>query len=166
MIVVHPHAQWMRNGMPNAKTYPYWREVIALLDDEVVQVGVEGEEQLVKDMRIAQPLKEIHALLVRCDYWVSVDSFLPHLAHHIPKPGVVLFSVSDPTIFGYPENLNLLKDRCHLRPNQFAIWEEQSYNPEAFLEPKAVLKAIREWIIPPRLSIIHATTNEPRGQRL
>lgn len=160
MIVVHPFARPMRNGMPNAKTYPYWRELLALLDDEIVQIGVEGEEQLVKDVRVALPLKEVHALLLRCDYWISVDSFLPHLAHHIPKPGVVLFSVSDPAIFGYAENLNLLKDAKHLRRNQFGIWEEETYNPEAFCEPRAVLKAIREWAMPPRLSIIH-----PRGQR-
>jgi len=160
MIVIHPHAQKMRNGMPNAKNFPYWPQLITLLDADVIQIGVEGEEELplVQDFRQGLKLKEVRALLEQCDYWVSVDSFLPHLAHHIPKAGVVIYGVSDPTIFGYPENLNVLKDRKFLRASQFSIWEEQSYSPEPFLGPKEIAKAIEQWaadrVIAPKLHVV------------
>ena len=63
----------------------------------------------------------------------------------MPKHGVVLWSLSDPAIFGYEENLNLLKDRAYLRAKQFRVWEEQSCVPDAWLEPDEVVARIREW---------------------
>ena len=72
-----------------------------------------------------------------------MDSFLPHLAQQVEKPGVVIWSVSDPEIFGYKNNLNILKDRKYLRGNQFDIWEAGSYNPEAFLKAEEVYSVIK-----------------------
>ena len=149
MILLHPYAQKLRNGLSNPKTYPYWPQLIALLDGEepIIQVGVEEEEglPLVEDFRRGMRLKAIESLLRECKYWIAVDSFLPHLAHHLPKPGVVLWGPSDPEIFGYPENLNLLKGREWLRKDQFAIWELQSPQPEAFLGPREVARQITDW---------------------
>jgi len=156
MILIQPYAQQLRNGLKNAKQFPYWPQLIALLDEEIIQIGRDDEEQqpLVEDFRTNLPLKEITALLIRCDFFICIDSFLQHLAHHVPKPGVVLWSKSDPLIFGYPENLNLLKDRKYLRKNQFDVWENESYDAEAFMDPRAVVQAIRAWSIPPRLAMV------------
>lgn len=145
MILIHAYAQRLRNGMPNPKNYPEWPAVIAAFDDEVVQIGVPDDIPLVADCRIGLPLKTIRGLVADCDYWIAVDSFLPHLAHHVPKPGVVLWGVSDPRLFGYPENVNLLKDRSYLRPKQFRVWEEQSYRSDAFLSADEVTRAIQRW---------------------
>lgn len=100
---------------------------------------------LVEDCRIGLPLKEIAALLKECAYFITVDSFLQHLAQHVGRAGVVLWSKSDPLIFGYPENLNLLKDRRCLRRQQFRIWEEESYDPDTFLPVGDVVQRIGAW---------------------
>lgn len=146
MILLHAWAQRMRNGMPTPKNYPYWPDLIArLAPAPLVQVAAKGEQQLVPDLRVGLSLPAISDLLRACDYWIAVDSFLPHLAHHLPKPGVVLWGLSDPEIFGYPENLNLLKDRRYLRRRQFRMWEEQSVTPQAFLDPDTVVAQIHAW---------------------
>lgn len=134
MILISPFTK-------KPKNYPYWKELVRELDD-VVQIGVDGEEQLVDDFRKNLPLKEIEKLVKKCDYWISVDSFLPHLAHHIKKPGVVIWALSDPEIFGYKENLNILKDRKYLRANQFYTWDKELVNEDAFLKPKEIIKQI------------------------
>lgn len=145
MILLSPYSRPLRNGERNPKNFPHWRAVLTGLGGWIVQIGVEGEEALTTDFRRNLSLKAIKDLLQECDSWISVDNFLPHLAHHLPKPGVVLWSVSDPLIFGYPENLNLLKDRRYLRKGQFDIWESTPWTPEAFLSPEDVLAALYQW---------------------
>ena len=144
MILISPYSKVLRNGERNAKNFPYWSELLALLSGErIVQLGITGEKIMVPEFRDSLPLKNIKGLLEECDYWISVDNFLPHLAHHVGKPGVVIWSVSDPLIFGYPENVNVLKDRKYLRPGQFDIWEAAIYNQEAFPTAEEVMGQIR-----------------------
>jgi ADP-heptose:LPS heptosyltransferase len=132
--------------MPNAKTFPHWPRLIELLQGEkIIQLGVEGEEPLVEDFRKALPLKVIAELVRQSDYWIAIDSFLPHLAQHVGTSGVVIWSASDPNIFGYDSNLNLLKDRKYLRKRQFGIWEEQSFVADAFLSAEEVHEQIVRW---------------------
>ena len=86
---------------------------------------------------------EIVRLINESDAWISVDSFLQHLcAYHRLKRGIVIFSQSDPKIFGYTRNINLLKDRKYLRDKQFWLWEQCEYNKEAFVTDEEVLKAV------------------------
>jgi ADP-heptose:LPS heptosyltransferase len=81
-------------------------------------------------------LKEI---LDNSDTFISVDSFFPHFAHYHGKHGgVVIFSQSDPKLFGYPENLNILKSRDYLRSEQFWLWTQAKYNKDAFVSSKEV----------------------------
>jgi hypothetical protein len=56
------------------------------------------------------------------------------------KPGIVLWSVSDPLIYGHPENINLLKGREYLAPNQFLWWENYEHQNDAFVMPQEVVK--------------------------
>ena len=146
MILLQPHPAKTLNGLDNAKAYPYWKELLKLysdtIDEEIIQIGIEGEEQLVDNFKVDLSLDEINKLVVQCHYWISVDSFLQHLAYHHYKPGVVIWSVSDPNIFGYPCNLNLLKDRKYLRKNQFNNWNLQSYVKEAFMQPVEIISLV------------------------
>lgn len=79
-IIIHPYAARLRNGKQNPKNFPYWRELIAMLDEEIVQVGIEGEEQLVPDFRKNLTIKELETLISECRTWIAVDSFFQHLA--------------------------------------------------------------------------------------
>ena len=139
MIVIHPYAKPLHNGKENPKNYPYWKELIALIDEPIVQVGVANEQQLVPDFRKGLSIAELKDLLAKCRTWIAVDSFFQHLAWSINKPGIVLWSVSDPNIFGHPKNINLLKDRLYLANNQFLWWDYTLHNPEAFVKPEEVV---------------------------
>lgn len=139
MIVIHPFAKPLQNGGVNPKNYPYWKELFALIDEPIIQVGVEGEEQLVSDFRQNLPIAELKALIAECRTWVAVDSFFQHLAWAEGKQGIVLWSVSDPNIFGHKENINLLKDRSYLATNQFLWWDYTPHNLESFVKPEEVI---------------------------
>lgn len=146
MIIISPYSKMLRNGKMNPKNYPYWKELIKLLKSEnIVQVGVTGEEKLVNDFRKNLSLDELVSLIKKCNYWISVDNFFPHLSRHVGKPGVVIWGVSDPKIFGYPENLNILKNRSLLRPNQFDLWESFDFDPNVFVKPSEIVKQINNF---------------------
>jgi len=106
-------------GNPNAKAYPYFDEL-------------KGHEIKVLEGKLST--QEIIDLVNWSDKWVSVDTFLPHFcAYHKLKPGIVLWGLSDPEIFGYKHNINLLKDRKYLRKEQFKWWKDEPINKEAFV---------------------------------
>lgn len=140
MIIIHPFAKPLKSGKTNPKNYPYWQELISKIDEPIVQVGVTGEEQLVDDFRQNLSIVELEELLAECRTWIAVDSFFQHLAWRAGKKGIVLWSVSDPNIFGHPENINLLKDRENLSENQFLWWEFTEYDKEKFVKPEEVIK--------------------------
>lgn len=140
MIIISPFSKTLRNGKTNPKNYPYWKELIRLIDEPIVQVGIDGEEQLVDDFRKNLSLNELESLVNQCRTWISCDSFFQHFAWDKQKYGIVLWSVSDPNIFGHPENINLLKDRKYLVQNQFLWWEHTEYDATKFVEPEVVLE--------------------------
>lgn len=144
MIIIAPFAKQLMSGKRNPKNYPYWKELISLIDEPIVQVGIEGEEQLVPDFRKNLPLTELRKLLGECRIWISCDSFFQHLGWIENKKGIVLWSVSDPLIYGHPENINLLKNRSYLAKNQFLWWEFTEHKNERFVEPKEVLEYLNK----------------------
>ena len=146
MIIIAPYAQRLRNGKENPKNYPYWKELVQELQKSmyVVQVGVEGEEQLVPDFRTNLPIAELCGLLKECKTWIGVDSFFQHLAWREQKPGIVLWGPSDPLIWGHPKNINLLKDRSYLVENQFIWWEATEHSNDRFVKPQEILKHLKD----------------------
>ena len=144
MILIAPYAKKLRTGKRNPKDYPYWPELIKMIEEPIVQVGIDGEEGLVEDFRKNLPLTELRNLIRQCRTWIGCDSFFQHLAWDEKKPGIVLWSVSDPLIFGHPENINLLKDRSCLAENQFLWWEMVEHKNEKFVEPQTVYQHLKE----------------------
>ena len=142
MIIISPYAKKLINGKENPKNYPFWHELIALIDEPIIQVGIDGETPLVDDFRPNLSMSELRQLIKDCRIWIGVDSFFQHLAWSEGKPGIVLWSVSDPRIFGHKENLNLLKSRDNLTKNQFLWWDFTEHNPDYFLKPEEVIKFI------------------------
>lgn len=141
MIIIAPYAQKLRNGKENPKNYAYWEELVYELQKtmHVIQVGIEGEKQLVDDFRKNRHISELRTLLKDCVTWIGVDSFFQHLAWDEGVPGIVLWGPSDPLIFGHKENTNLLKDRSYLVENQFLWWENTEHRADRFVKPKEVL---------------------------
>ena len=143
MIIISPYAKKLMNGKENPKNYPYWKELITLIDEPIIQVGIEGETQLVDDFRKNLSIIELTVLLKECRTWISCDSFFQHLGWDKNKQGIVLWSVSDPLIYGHLENINLLKDRSYLADNQFLWWDFIEYDAERFVKPEVVLECLK-----------------------
>ena len=143
MIIIAPYAKRMPNGQENPKNYPYWPELIKMIEEPIIQIGVEGETQLVPDIRKNLSMDQLGELVKECRTWIGVDSFFQHLCWDQGKPGVVIFSQSDPNIFGHKENINVLKDRKYLRQQQFWLWSQCRYDIEAYVRPEEVFSKIR-----------------------
>lgn len=130
-IIISKNVKALRNGERNPKDYPYWDELISLLD---------GNDITIIDKEI--PLKELSEMIRGCDFFISTDSFFQHYAWDLGKSGAVIFSVTDPSIFGHELHINILKDRKYLRKNQFLFMEQEPYNIEAFEKPEKVYKIV------------------------
>jgi ADP-heptose:LPS heptosyltransferase len=142
LIVISPYSRPLSNGKNNPKNYPFWEELISMIKEPIVQIGVEGEVQLVEDFRKGLPISQLKELLHECRTWISCDSFFQHLGWIEGKKGIVLWSVSDPLIYGHPENTNLIKDRKYLAGNQFLWWEAYDHNAETFVSAREVFKCL------------------------
>jgi len=147
-IILSPYSKRMRNGADNPKNYHYWRDVvIQLLSDgiETIQIGVDGEPQIhgVRDFKSNMKFDRMKDFLMGCDTWVSGDNFFHHFAAFYEKPGVVVFGTSDPEIFGYQQNINILKDRKYIRARQFNWWEEETHSDKVFVNPEVVVEKIK-----------------------
>jgi len=134
------------NGKINPKNYPFGDKLINLLRQEgivTVQARTSEDIELSVDETYSDlNLKELKKVIEECDTFISVDNFIQHYATYLGKRGIVIFSRSDPLIFGYPQNINLLKNRSYLRPNQFGTWEEDNFVGDAFVEPEVVLAEV------------------------
>jgi len=147
MILFAPYAKHTVEGKPSPKNYPWWPEVVRGLSGVGFQVhqlayGPEPKVPGVYTVTANPTFKVIVKLLNECETWMSVDTFLQHMAWDIGKPGVAVFGPSDPVIFGHPENTNLLKNRLYLREQQFWWWSQCDFDPQNFVTPKEVVSAV------------------------
>jgi ADP-heptose:LPS heptosyltransferase len=113
-----------------------------LSEHELIQVGAEGDEQIVPYFRKGLSFSKVGELIEDSDTAICVDSYLQHHCWFLNKKAIVLWGMSDPLIFGHTLHLNLLKDRSFLRPNQFDLYYSSDYLPESFVSPDEVLKAL------------------------
>lgn len=146
-ILIFPYAKNMRNDQQHPKNYPWWPELVDQLIEQghtLIQTGVGSDTKLVDDFIPDLKFNEICNLMKICDTWISMDSFGQHLGWYLGIKGIAIFGQSDPIIFGHPENINLLKSRDYLRPNQFWLWEQAEYNPDAFVPPAEIVKVLNK----------------------
>jgi len=148
-VLISPYSRKLRNEKNNPKNFPHWGKLVRLLKNDghyIIQVGVTGERELsgVDEVKFNLSIKDLTELFNTCDTWFSVDNFFQHFASHLNKPGIVIFGKSDPDIFGYKENLNILKDRKNLRAKQFDIWESCEYDESVFPSAEEVFKAFKD----------------------
>lgn len=146
-IILFPWAKKLRNGGNNPKNYPYWPELISKLQKlghEIIQVGIDGEEQLVTDFRKNLSFTDLSNLMKQADTWISIDTFGQHLGWHLGIRGLAIFGQSDPIIFGHPENVNVLKSREFLREKQFWWWEQAEYRLDVWNTPDEIIKIFKK----------------------
>lgn len=146
-ILIAPFARQLRNGKENAKNYPFAKELVVLLKQNgfhTIQIGVSEERDIEADERKNNlPIEELEKLIKDSFILISVDSMAQHLAWYVDKPCICLWGLSDPAIFGHPENINLLKDKKNLRSDPWHWWENIEVNKEAFVSPETILRSIQ-----------------------
>jgi len=126
------HILIIRGNIETPKSYPYWEELLVLLKDHKI-----------KEVKGMLQEKYIIELINWCDVWISIDSFIQHLVkYHKLKKGIVLWGKSNPEIFGYGDNINLLKGPVNFRTDQFGKWSEVKHREEDFVLPEVILKEI------------------------
>lgn len=147
-VAIAPYAAKLPNGARNPKEYPYWAKLIELLNSEgheVIQLGVKGETRIEGVAQFIQgfPLEKLEQVIRDCDHWIAVDTWMGHFCATLRLPsGIVIWGQSNPRIWGYPHNINLLKSRDFLREYQYAPWWDVPYIEEAFVSPETVMKAL------------------------
>lgn len=149
-VIISPYSKPLRppqDKQTNPKNYPYWKEVIAALRAQgirTIQVGAGGEKPIGADeIKLGLSFSDLKKLLEASSTWASVDNFFNHFATYHKKRGVAIFGRSDPNIFGYSENINLLRDRACLREKQFWMWEQDTFRADVFVGPEIVVNAIQ-----------------------
>lgn len=163
-IIISPFSRVLKNGKENPKNFPYWDELIGRIKEysesihdnpcEIIQLRAYAENVFNSVRPYTGSFEEIlEKVFVSRNYKhlvISVDNAIPHFVHYntnrLCVKTVVVFSQSDPEIFGYKENLNILKDRKYLRSNQFGTWEEAEYIQEAFPSAEDIFNQIKHLI--------------------
>jgi hypothetical protein len=93
-------------------------------DYRLIQIGLGNESRLTGcDYAWNLRLSDVEKLVKEVGYFISIDNFLHHLAYNLDVPGTVIFGPSDPEIFGYKTQINVIKDRSLLRTDQFGFWK-------------------------------------------
>ena len=147
-ILISPYSRQLQNGGKNPKNFPFFPELIDLLkkniDCKIIQVGVGNETKFenADEYFFDKKLKELKEKILDSAFWISVDNMMGHLGAALNKKGVVIWGKSDPEIFGYPQNLNILKSRSFLREQQYWLWSQTEYDENVFLPAKDILDII------------------------
>jgi hypothetical protein len=117
---------------------------------KIYQIGRSGERRLagIKDYWFDLPFVELQKKIRDCWFWISGDNFVQHMVYAMPESvkGVVLWGVSDPNLFGYDHNLNILKSTFYLRKHQFMWWNDVKRIDESFEEPQKVMEKIIKFV--------------------
>lgn len=156
IVLLSPHSRILPDGRLNPKNYPYFPEVIKGIkklypESKIIQVTTTEHPKIdeVDDVFYNLTMHELKQLLDKSETFISVDNFFHHFAAYYGKMGIVIFTVSDPRIFGHPIHFNIYKDIKYFRPNQYDIWElapELNPNDLPYIEPQKVIDVFVELI--------------------
>jgi len=125
-ILIIPYSRTLPNKIENPKNYSKWQDLINLLINDnfkVYQLVFGQDEPTFNNVEMLCNYDEDkqYNILLQVNCWISVDSYFQHFAKYYNIPGVVIWTLSNPTIYGYPENMNLFSN------SNFFIKEEDMY---------------------------------------
>ena len=136
-IIISPYSAALRSGSKNPKDFPFWPELVALLKaagHHITQIGLSSEPRIEGvDIFVAGwPLKKLKELMREADTFIAVDNFWQHFVHVEcnQKPGIVIWGMGNPKIFGHPENHNI--QIAQPRQYPYDCWDALDYDPSVF----------------------------------
>jgi GT2 family glycosyltransferase/ADP-heptose:LPS heptosyltransferase len=160
-IIISPYS----HNEFHPKSYPMWDELVEMIKPlgyKLIQIGrkddqykdapditmknSEKEIKGVDEILWNLPLTTIEEMIKGCKTWIAVDNFLQHLVNNmaVPTKGIVIWSYSDPEIFGYEYNYNLLGSNkagvSYLRKGfkQYDTYHSITKAKVAFPEPQKI----------------------------
>ena len=143
-ICIAPYAREIK-GTINPKNYIYFNELIVLLMEKyegvhITQIGREGEEILQGVNEVCQDIaiKDLPEKLKEFDHIITVDSMIQHLCWDLGIKCICIFTQSDPLIYGHEENINILKGREYLTPQQYDAWKYVQPDADAHIDPREI----------------------------
>ena len=109
-VVIAPYSDSPRKMLPLTT----WEAVVKALKGKgyfIIQVG-QRENKYIKGAYSVcgcgiNP-HQLISLIDKCNYVITLDNFIMHIAHLLKKPAVVLWGPTVPEVFGYEE-------QCHIR---------------------------------------------------
>lgn len=156
----------------HAKNYPHWQSLVNLLIEEghiIYQLGQSGQDKLegceyLWDLKLNEIVPKYKELGI--DFMIAVDNGIVHLFARENIWCVVLWSPSDSDIYGYPENLNIYKnkekylrdnnvikgpdgnplkdkDGYLIKDNQYGIWNYVPVKIESWDYPEKIIEKIK-----------------------
>jgi len=138
--------QTKTNSAGKAKEWPFFEELISLNPEvNFVEVLIEGQNPTKGAAAMYGTRKEILQELKDSDMFISIDSWLQHLASmQTDKLGLVIFSRSNPAIFGYPKFANVFENTKYFKSNPYEAWSPVDIMTEAFPSIEIVQKTFLE----------------------
>ena len=103
--------KWNHNKELN---FEHWQSVImACQNADIIQVGMENEYKLegIKDLRGKTNIRELISLINSCDYVISIESSIAHIAGILGKKGVVFYTSTSPKAFGYSTLIPIIPEK-------------------------------------------------------
>jgi len=115
-----------------------WEFIIQLLLNrgyDIIQVGKIGERVFNGVLSFVghANIRETAAIMKYAEYFISIDSFVMHMAKALNKIGIVLWGRTNPFRVGYMENYNIFK--LHSCPEIFCGRPEGALFDMAFDQP-------------------------------
>ena len=144
-VLIHPYSSRTTKRNPKEPSPEYWDMVCMQLNNKykLIQLGATGDRKInAHQHKWNLSRSEIEKELEGCHSFIAVDSFLPHLNDlKVKKRGIVLWSATDPNIFGYSYNYNLYLNAYNVVP--WATWEYVEWK-DVFVSPIEVVEALEK----------------------
>ena len=152
-MLIEPHIL-ISSGTHKAKCYPYWDELAYILTNKgyhITQLGIGDQKRICAgignpniDYVWDKPLKEVEDVVRQVGDFVAIDNFLHHLAHQLGVRGAVIYGPSDPRLFGYSDQINIIKKYEYLRKDQLGFYRDYvwEHDKEGWYGAEEVYKII------------------------
>jgi len=118
-IIIHPFADYSTINFESKSAnkdweIDYWQYVIDVLVNkgyEIIQLGLASEYIFnnVTSLVGHTSLRECFALIKYCDFFISIDTYIIHVANAFNKYGIVLWGRTNPFRVGYAYHFNIFK---------------------------------------------------------
>ncbi len=95
-----------------------WQDIVDKMSNKgffVIQVGQQRDIYIKGAYSLLglTTLRQLVALLIKCNIIISIDNFVMHAAHLTGKPAVIIWGPTSSGVYGYPEQIHFQCSKSH-----------------------------------------------------